>query len=635
MALPPEEARQLLIQSDAPATSSEEPVLSSLPVPTLGLWALTATWAAPELPRPGSVWSHTLLLNEHALAGLQRGSSLLHAFRRPSGPEDFGLYRHTLQLQDPIQPPAAPTPDNALAAVALAFYGWPAERVAVITEDLRAGERALMMLWSQQWPALRARASFASRGRVGPSTTAAIQVAERPGRAHEPDLITLRPAQGELPSPPWVWPLIDDAREPGALRAFLHEFGDETPAGYRDVPALVRLYGALSRRPPTSAAIRELTSLYPKKRDMVRLKSEALSEFGSAWRNASEPEKVLAALENHQAISWQKLDLPARIVRLAATDNLLFEDALLAAWRSKDAKLADAVIDAVAHSGVLDSQLVRSVAELEPELAARLAARDPAALYDEQLWKPAARSGESLLDALARELTSGADQRLAGALVDAGGDRLVGYARKLGLVSPNGVAIALAEHGATAQSLTRYERLLGDDLDDVVATAVERTNAWGPVMLAAASSSPRAGEVIAAAGPQLRSHLWDVDEPLRTTVATRLLAQKDSRRRTAALKDAFGIVHGALVDQRVGPELSRSLDTVLPEEDGLDLAERLRVLISEVIKRQRWDATQIETALRGAGPKAKKLADLFPKKSRERKAVTDALKNANLGGDEK
>ena len=56
------------------------------------------TWPAWEMPRPGCVWTHTLLLDSEALAACEP-SQLLQFFRRPAGPEpDLGEFVESLDL---------------------------------------------------------------------------------------------------------------------------------------------------------------------------------------------------------------------------------------------------------------------------------------------------------------------------------------------------------------------------------------------------------------------------------------------------------------------------------------------------------------------------------------------------------
>ena len=85
--LPTDVAVDLTVISDlAPGVRFEgsEGYWTGFPLPTLKRYALMRTWPAPEMPRPGCVWSHVVMLETEALAELSNLSRLAALFRRPS-----------------------------------------------------------------------------------------------------------------------------------------------------------------------------------------------------------------------------------------------------------------------------------------------------------------------------------------------------------------------------------------------------------------------------------------------------------------------------------------------------------------------------------------------------------------------
>ena len=80
------EAKTILTLSDASgSTSSIETTgyLTGYPLPEAGLYAFAKTWPAPEMPRPGCVWTHTLLIDFADLATIADLAGLVAAFRQP------------------------------------------------------------------------------------------------------------------------------------------------------------------------------------------------------------------------------------------------------------------------------------------------------------------------------------------------------------------------------------------------------------------------------------------------------------------------------------------------------------------------------------------------------------------------
>src|ERR1700722_18657090 len=85
------DAKTMLVMSDASGPSTRTSSLGYLtgyPLVESGLYALARTWSAPEMPRPGCVWTHTLLIDFSDLAVLTSMSELLGAFRRPGSGMD-------------------------------------------------------------------------------------------------------------------------------------------------------------------------------------------------------------------------------------------------------------------------------------------------------------------------------------------------------------------------------------------------------------------------------------------------------------------------------------------------------------------------------------------------------------------
>ena len=86
--LPQPDARTMLVLSDASGSGSRIPpngYLTGYPLAEAGKYVLARTWAAPEMSRPGCVWTHSLLIDFPDLARLGSADELLERFRRPSG----------------------------------------------------------------------------------------------------------------------------------------------------------------------------------------------------------------------------------------------------------------------------------------------------------------------------------------------------------------------------------------------------------------------------------------------------------------------------------------------------------------------------------------------------------------------
>ncbi len=84
--LPPTVARKILVQSDLSGSippKAFETYLTGYPLREISAYAFARTWYAPEMPRPGCVWTHTLLIEADDVAMIPSLSSLLKYFTRP------------------------------------------------------------------------------------------------------------------------------------------------------------------------------------------------------------------------------------------------------------------------------------------------------------------------------------------------------------------------------------------------------------------------------------------------------------------------------------------------------------------------------------------------------------------------
>ncbi|MGH7263400.1 MAG: hypothetical protein ACREMB_00905, partial [Candidatus Rokuibacteriota bacterium] len=161
--LPREAERALLILTDisGPVTGGPfESYLTGCAVPGTGAYALARTWLAPELSRPGCVWSHTLLVDQADLPRVSDPRGLLPLFSRPRKGEPWQAYGRPLTVSPPVtgdEPPSRRAWTDADAVRVLeAVYGGTADGPAfVAAERPETVEELVLAVWGQQWPRLR------------------------------------------------------------------------------------------------------------------------------------------------------------------------------------------------------------------------------------------------------------------------------------------------------------------------------------------------------------------------------------------------------------------------------------------------------------------------------------------------
>lgn len=212
--------------------------LTGVSLPESKLYAFIKTWAAPEMQRPGCVWSHVLLLSRPLLSSQIDLAVLSPLFRRPSGYQSDHAFSKPLLVG---RRERAPSPSAVIVEQALlACY-----ESAVLdgTRERRTDvERAILAVWSQQWP--RMRSAFVFRSVQSNSLL--------PSQA-----IRLRSETGEqgtgITAKPWLTVATEDAvaQTVTPLRRFLWRYGKDIDPAHQPFVDLVEIFMLLEGNRPS------------------------------------------------------------------------------------------------------------------------------------------------------------------------------------------------------------------------------------------------------------------------------------------------------------------------------------------------------------------------------------------------
>ena len=213
--------------------------LSGYPVRP-GVYALARTWAATDVSRAGSVWTHTLLLGDEALADVRDVAPLVALFRRPEAgdhlPYSTPLEVPDARLADDREPPPEADAEAVAEVIGHLYHPTSPHAVRVIADDCEPWEPLVLALWLQQWPDLRARFTFCTLA-LGDLCLGdepfALQVVPRGragGRATDDRIVAVDVGPGSRPAVPesgWMRATVSDlAAAPGdrTLRRFLSRY---------------------------------------------------------------------------------------------------------------------------------------------------------------------------------------------------------------------------------------------------------------------------------------------------------------------------------------------------------------------------------------------------------------------------
>lgn len=257
------DSKSVLLYSDTSSSGlqiGEGGYLTGYPLPESGYYAFARTWPAPEMQRPGAVWTHTLFIEFSDVAKLRDATALLPLFQRPDGMQSSlgeSIKDRVFELAIAEAQPlsfAADSDEVWYRQLLAGLYGSPDSKIVAVGSSDNAGwhERYVLTLWSQQWPRLRRAFRFCTlttADRSAQKATFDLQVVpdtERGVRSKFPAAAFLQGST--LIEADWLDHLVQDFKEPGSsgLREFLQQAGADLTTGRRAFVPLTRLHMALT-----------------------------------------------------------------------------------------------------------------------------------------------------------------------------------------------------------------------------------------------------------------------------------------------------------------------------------------------------------------------------------------------------
>lgn len=164
--LPDEASSMLLLLSDlAPGLHlpTQGCYWTGVPLPSAKSYALIRTWLAPEMSRPGCVWSHVLIIAFSDIAKFPDLSVLVDYVKRPNTVSEFEIYGKPILITSTSHNSSLNRKTIALNEsdahlVLQSIYSDQAS--GTVVSPLGMLDNTIFAVWSQQWPHLRRSFSF-------------------------------------------------------------------------------------------------------------------------------------------------------------------------------------------------------------------------------------------------------------------------------------------------------------------------------------------------------------------------------------------------------------------------------------------------------------------------------------------
>ena len=268
---------------DPRVSAQTDGYLSARPVPGEKAYVVMKTWRAPEMPRPGCVWTHVLLIADADLSRIPDLRALGPQLQRPKRTASFDAYTTDITFSVPSKTSLVEQTEERVVRnlVELVYKGKFDPNTA---EDETSIQNALLAIWSQQWPALRRGFSFRtallSRSKQSRKTGFEIELrgdrsADANGaRVLTPDLLEL---------------IVHDVMSGSTsqFRRFLWRYGADTGAERKNLLFLSRIYQTLYQTEANGAdvarLVAEIGELFPEQSAAQLLKTDLTQPSDSEY----------------------------------------------------------------------------------------------------------------------------------------------------------------------------------------------------------------------------------------------------------------------------------------------------------------------------------------------------------------
>ncbi len=634
--------RALRSLTDVAFDGKAKSYLTICPVPNQQAQAFIKTWPADPWTRPGSVWSHVLLVDLPNLSRLQGLGGIAKAFRRPM-PRGLSLEANEIAVFK--RPLAIPTdrfvemPPSAIdpAILARVLHGLyeSEEPVRIRVSDASRYEDLLLALVEQQWPRLRRNFSCRTRQR-STSVQMDLELVEQvPSRgAQHVDSRAILGGWASVAS-------ADLGNVDAGYRQFLQMCGAESSSGRRDFRPLTQMYEAVSSPRGTPAQVLDLIALnFPDPEEQRGLKRVLFADAASGSREQSrsiqalaqwpkaEKDRIPLAVRAARWLDLDQIDLGARLVDLYRTDpdhaDLPDLDLELLTVRN-----VEALVGGI--SSRADSATAVAVAISQPDLGLLIAARNKQILASPVIWEHL--DVDLLIDLLDDPRSDGLREFVLDQLLDQDADSPI--ASICGADPDEWWALLLRSARRDDSSFYQRARTLRASLVRLGTAALnsppvrpQNANELMTLVLAAELTAGlwrrAAPEDWIRAAAQMRGRENGrvpraAHERLMAVALVAAIQSGSAEHRTRGWRTCYPYLHAALRSDSFDSEAWALLASTLPAGAAWDKCNRLRRGVAQEIKKDRWSADDVRAIVAASSPDSAALVVLLEERAAKKK----------------
>lgn len=413
-------ARMMSDLSGASYKEGFDGYLTGYPLEEDNLFAIAKTWFAKEQPRPGCVWTHTLLLPFAELEHFEAFDEMLAAFCKPNA-NDFKTYSKPVLI--PVSGEREPTtaPFEHVVQSVEAIYNYPEEIIAIPSTSSAEHEGLLLAIWLQQWPSLRKHFSFCTGAlelRVGenrldvqsiPDEKRLVQKASNKAR-----VVVLTERQDRQTDQAWLVTAANDLldKSNSSLTDFLRNYAGVEHCSRSDFRRYSVCFTEITSEKQLPEVVAAVASEFPKKKEAKTLKNAIAGPQPDRifFEKMQEADVLRALLLQKKASSAYDLSSLAVCERFSALWTGQEEEAwslLIEVADSKQSEMVSYLTAAVAE--VMSKDSIARLASERCDLAAAVVRKNSSLAAVSEVWRCPELTLSSLGDEFIQQAKLNAD----------------------------------------------------------------------------------------------------------------------------------------------------------------------------------------------------------------------------------
>jgi hypothetical protein len=628
--VPDDLKRVMLRMSDSSGTgvvSGFQEYLTGYPLNSLSAYALGKTWYAPEMPRPGCVWTHTLVVPGSALAQIPFMCDICRLFRRPSETLVSNYYSKPITLDHPSLTASDERSDPNQLAEMQAFLTAHYQRKwhALILPAKNSDEFADLILgaWSQKWPGLRMGFTFCTgslSSRVFERrlldvqcvpVAAARQVLRESSEISSDEPLLINFAPQEVPA--WAALAANDALqlEGGPVRRFLWSISDGQSIR-ADFESFLKVYQELSQGLSFSSAITLIADLFPGASDARQLKKVILGYSRDSAISQSDSKEVLLALattEHFQSFDPDELQVKKQAALLLTEQPANAQTLMGQLFRAHLNPIGEAILTGLIEAMEPDDAV--AFVDGQPQFIPPLVRINPALARLPQMWVAAGDQKRELLESLvSQEMARDLISQIVPTLLESGSDGFLPRAfERWGKDAVFAALDWVENHQGSMTETCRQALTL--QIPDVMNWVQSGSRSMASLVAVAHVVAPYCSRI-----SQQDSTVWlrtfrmlqeSGQHEEATYLQTILLALGLQNAPPAPLDliaESFGAIHAKAEWQRLRDNAWLILEPLVPKlswRKNWDKCERLRRALIWAFVRHRWPALELKQRITNLG----------------------------------